>query len=263
MGSVPVRDASTVVLARNGARGLEVLLVERHANSRFAPGAFAFPGGRVEADDTPPDVESLCRGMTVSEAARILRDVRPTERAIGFWIAALREAFEEMGLLLAYDGSGAPFEPDASTRGRFAGHRARCRLGAGAFRRMLVREGLTLATDRMAYYAHWITPEERPIRFDTRFFVAASLPGELPEPDGVEVVGWRWLTPALALAEHRSGQITLPFSTQQILQSLADSGDVAALLRAARPRKIRPIRPRVVGTEGRERILLPDDPGYF
>jgi len=96
-------------------------------------------------------------------------------------------------------------------------HREACRRDPRAFWRMVRRERLALATDRLAYFAHWITPEERSLRYDTRFFVASALPGQAPEPDGVEVVSWRWLTPRAALALHRDGQILLPFPTMKIL----------------------------------------------
>lgn len=260
---VPARDAATVVLVRDAPGGIEVLLLERHAASPMSPGAFAFPGGRVEATDAAPDGERLCRGLTAAAAAATLPDVWPPQRALGFWIAALREAFEEAGLLLAYDRGGSPFVPAARARERLAAQRARWRKDPGAFTAMLAAEGLTLATDRMAYWAHWITPEERPRRYDTRFFVAAAFADAAPEPDGVEVVGWRWIAPAAALAEQRAGRLVLPVPTQRVLASLAPHGSVAAVLAAAPAREIRPIRPRIVRAEGKERILLPGDPGYF
>lgn len=260
---VVAREAATVLLARDAAAGVEVLLLERHRASRMAPGAFAFPGGRVEPSDAPPDADRLCRGLTADAAAAILRDVTPPERAIGFWIAALREAFEETGLLLAYDRAGAPFAPDAPAAAPLADYRRRCRADSGVFRAMLLAERLRLATDRMAYWAHWITPEERPVRYDARFFVAAAFPHGAADPDGREVVGFRWLTPAAALAHHRAGDLTLPGVTQEILASVGAYSTVAALLAAAPAREIRPIRPRIVLRDGREKILLPDDPGWF
>lgn len=261
-GVAPANAAASVVLARDAAAGLEVLLLRRHARSRMAPGAFAFAGGRLEAEDAPPDAERLCRGLTSAQAARILRDVRPKERAIGFWMAVLRELFEETGILLAYTRNGAPFVPDAVERARLAAYRTRARRDGRAFFAVLADEALTLATDRMAYYAHWITPEERPIRYDTRFFVAAAFDGLVPEPDGVEIVAWRWLTPAVALAHHEAGELTLPFPTRRILRELAEYRAVTALLGTARRRDIRPIRPRIVLVDGEEHFLLPGDPDY-
>jgi 8-oxo-dGTP pyrophosphatase MutT (NUDIX family) len=256
------REAATVVLARDGARGVEVLLLERHQGNKMAPGAFAFPGGRVETDDAAPDWEPFCRGLTAGGAAARLPDVVPPARALGFWVAALREAFEEAGILLAWAPDGRPFDAAALGPAREAS-RARCRTGGGALRALLAERGLALATDRMAYWAHWITPEERPVRYDTRFFVAVAPPGVVAAPDDVEVVGARWLPPGEALALQRAGHLVLPAVTREILASVASFSSAAALLEGAAARDIRAIRPRIVLAEGRERILLPGDPGYF
>jgi hypothetical protein len=126
---------------------------------------------------------------------------------------------------------------------------------------MLEAEGLTLAADRMAYLAHWVTPEARPVRYDTRFFVAAALPDAAAEPDGVEAVGARWLTASAALAEHAAGRLVLPFVTQRILASVGGYPSVAALLDGVRARTVRRVMPRIVVAEGTERLLLPDDAG--
>lgn len=257
---VVAREAATVLLVRDAGDAVEVLLLERHRASPMSPGALAFPGGRVEVSDSPPDAERVCRGLTAAGAAARLPDVTPPERAVGFWIAALREAFEETGLLLAYERTGSPVGLDAPRR---LEDRGRCRTASAGFHAMLLAEGWTLATDRMAYWAHWITPEERPIRYDTRFFVAAAFPHGTPEPDGVEVVAFRWLTPEAALAHHVAGDLMLPMVTQEILRSIAPYPTVAALLAAAPARAIRPVRPRIVVAEGQERILLPDDPEWF
>jgi 8-oxo-dGTP pyrophosphatase MutT (NUDIX family) len=258
---VTPREAASVILARDASAGLEVLLLERHPDSRFSPGAFAFPGGRVEPADAAPGVEGRCRGLDRVEAARQLADVRPAERALGFWVAALREAFEEAGILLAYGSDGRPVEP--STLGDARAHRARCRDDSAGFGRLLADLDLVLATDRVAYWAHWITPEERPVRYDARFFVAAAGSDQTPEPDGFEIVGARWMGPGDALARHRARELVLPFPTQRILTTLSEHRAVAALLAAARGREIRPVRPRVVRDAGGERILLPEDPGWF
>jgi len=259
---VVAREAATVLLARDGSAGVEILLLERHPASPMAPGAYAFPGGRVEEADSAPGVEEVCSGLTAGEAACRLGDVEPPARALGFWVAGLRELFEETGLLLARDRRGAPVGRAVPPE-RLAAARRRCRADAGAFGALLRAAGWRLATDRMAYWAHWITPEERPVRYDARFFVAAALDDAAPEPDREEVVGFRWLTAAAALAAHAAGELTLPMVTQRILGSVADYPTVAALLAAAPAREVRAVRPRIVLHEGRERILLPEDPGWF
>lgn len=259
---VAPREAASLVLVREARDGLEALLLQRHPGSRFSPGAFAFPGGRVEPADAASGVERWSR-LQPDEAARRLAAVPPVERALAFWIAALREAFEEAGLLLAWQADGGPVSPATVAVAR--ARRPQCRRDAAAFARMLAELGLVLATDGLAYWAHWITPEERPIRYDTRFFLAAAFSGQAPEPDELEVVGARWLPPDEALRQHRAGTLLLPFPTQRIVASLAGHRDVGALLAAARAREpeVRPVRPRVLGPAGEERILVPGDPGWF
>jgi 8-oxo-dGTP pyrophosphatase MutT (NUDIX family) len=262
-GPVHARDAATIILARDTDGGFEALLLERHRASPMAPGAFAFPGGRLETEDGAEEWEGLCRGLTAASAAACLRDVRPPARPLGFWVAALREAFEEAGILLADERTGGPFRPAVLGDAELAAYRVRCRADGRAFRAMLRDHGLVLATDRMAYWAHWITPEERPVRYDTRFFVAAAPPGVAAEPDGIEVVGARWLTPADALARQAAGELALPGVTQRILASIAAYPTVAAILAAAPSRDIRAIRARILVVDGKERILMPGDPGWY
>jgi hypothetical protein len=127
---------------------------------------------------------------------------------------------------------------------------------------MVEAETLVLATDRMAYLAHWVTPEPRPVRYDTRFFVASTFADAAAEPDGLEAVGARWLTASAALAEHAARRLVLPFVTQRILASVAGYPTVAALLDGVRARAVRRVMPRIVVAGGTERILLPDDAGY-
>jgi 8-oxo-dGTP pyrophosphatase MutT (NUDIX family) len=248
-------------VARDGPDGLEVLLLQRHPDSRFSPGAFAFPGGRVERADAAPGVEARCHGLTRGEAARQMPDVLPADRAIGFWTAALREAFEEAGLLMAYDAHGRSV--DLEGLGDVPARRARCREDSASFGRLLVELDLILATDRVAYWAHWITPEERPVRYDTRFFVTLARPDQQPEPDGLEMVSARWISPSEALVRQRARELVLPLPTQRILADLAEHRHADRLVLAARGRPIRPVRPRIVWESGKERVLLPEDPGWF
>jgi hypothetical protein len=115
----------------------------------------------------------------------------------------------------------------------------------------------------MAYFAHWITPEERPLRFDARFFLAAAPPGAEAEADGTEAVSVRWLAPTEALARHAGGEMVLPFPTRTLLAELASAPDTARLLAGAGRREVRAVRPRVIRDGARERILMPGDPGYY
>jgi 8-oxo-dGTP pyrophosphatase MutT (NUDIX family) len=255
------QEAASIIVARDAPAGLEVLLLQRHPKSRFSPGAFAFPGGRVEAADADPAVVARCRGLGRIEAARRLRDVQPPERAAGFWVTALRELFEEAGMLLAYDPDARPVS--GASLGDVRALRTRSREDSASFARLLAERDLTLATDRVSYWAHWITPEERPIRYDTRFFVAAAWTDQVAEPDGVEMVAARWIRPDDALARHEAQELVLPLPTQRILASLSEHGGADAMVAAAGGRDIRSIRPRIVRDASGERVLLPEDPDWF
>ncbi len=250
--------AATLALIRAGA-GLEVLLIQRHHGSRFAGGDFVFPGGKVETDDNPADAVAWCRGLTPWSAARRL-GLEDSRAALGYWIGAIREAFEEVGMLLAY-GPGGEFV--APRGGRFAEYRRACHADNRAFWDMLRAERLTLATDRLVYFAHWITPEENPIRFDTRFFVAEAPPGQEATADDKEIIGVRWLTPGEALEARRRGEMPLRFPTVKNLELLGLAPTVPELLARLSDREVQAIRPRVIQQGNGQRVLLPGDPGYF
>jgi len=250
--------AATLVLVR--ARGaLEVLLTQRHHASRFAGGDYVFPGGRIEPDDNPADAVAWCRGLTRAAAARRL-GLEDSHAALGYWIGAIREAFEEVGVLLAYGPGGDLVLPQAD---RFAEYRHACHADNRAFWEMLRTEKLTLATDQLVYFSHWITPEENPIRFDTRFFAAEMPPGQEAVADDKEIIAVRWLTPADAMEARRRGEMSLRFPTIKNLQLLDGAATVPELLADLAQRAVPAIRPRVIGEGDRQRVLLPGDPGYF
>jgi 8-oxo-dGTP pyrophosphatase MutT (NUDIX family) len=253
--------ASTLVLLRDGAAGgCEALLIERHAKSRFAAGAFVFPGGRIESGDRPDDATRWCAGLDPGEAAaRLGADVTPTE-AVGYWVGAIRETFEEVGVLLAHGPDGGPVTVAAE---RLREYRRACQRDPGAFWAMLRAEGLALATDRLVYFAHWITPEEQPLRFDTRFFAAPWPPGQDAVADDREIVTVRWLTPAQALAARASGELAIRLPTAKTLGLLEGADSVASALERLRQVPVSPVRPRLVTEDGQVRAILPGEPGYY
>jgi 8-oxo-dGTP pyrophosphatase MutT (NUDIX family) len=263
MSPVVPSSAATLVLLRDQPGGVvETLLVKRHSRSRFAGGDYVFAGGKIEVNDMPADAERFCRGLGAEEAARRLGGLPPRD-ALGFWVGAIREAFEEVGLLLAYRQDGTPLAFDRDDRERFAAHRAACQTSNRAFFDVLRAEGLTLATDRLVYFAHWITPEENPIRFDTRFFAAPAPGGQEPDPDGHEIVDARWLVPAEALAARERGEISLRTPTMKNLELLTDGGSAATVLAALERRQVRTIRPRVLTVDGQPVPVLPGDPRWY
>jgi len=252
-----------VLLRDRPSGGVETLLIRRHAKSKFAGGDYVFAGGKIESDDVPPDAETFCVGLTAEEAAARLGGGIGAREALGFWVGAIREAFEEVGVLLAYAPSGDLVHWGGADRERYAAYRQACHEANPAFFTMLRAERLALATDRLAYFAHWITPEESPIRFDTRFFAAAIPPRQDAEADGREIVDVRWLTPEDAFAAFKRGEISLRLPTIKNLELLRGAAASAALLSALRGREIRTIRPRLLMVDGKPMPVLPGDPRWY
>jgi 8-oxo-dGTP pyrophosphatase MutT (NUDIX family) len=251
--------AATVVLLRDrDAGGVEVLMIQRHQKSKFAAGDFVFPGGKVEVDDNPPDAVQWCQDLDLARAARVLGLDSAPSTALGYWIGAIRETFEEVGLLLATGAKGGVPPIDAA---RLAEYRRACQVDNRAFWTMVRAERLTLATDRLVYFAHWITPADLPLRFDTRFFAAPAPPGEATG-DEHEVTALRWLAPREALEAQRRGEISLRFPTVRNLMLFESATSAADALRGLAGRAVRPIQPRVILVGGVRTPVIPGDAGY-
>lgn len=255
---VPVPAATVVLLRDRAGGGVDLLLIRRHSASKFAAGDHVFPGGKISAADTPPDAVQWCRGLDLEEASRRL-GLAP-DVALAHWVGAIRETFEEVGLLLAYDERGEPMRVDAP---RFADYRAECQASSHAFWDMVRAERLTLATERLMYFAHWITPEEQPLRFDTRFFAAAMLPGQEAVADLKEITEVRWLEPPEALAAARRAEISLRNATARNVELFVGATSARDAVERVAGREIRTIRPRVVLENGQRRVLMPDDPDWY
>ena len=234
------RDAATLILLRDSDRpsgGIEVLLLQRHARSAFLPGVHVFPGGVVEEVDFAPEMAALCHGLSFHRAQRIIKDVSPPVQSLGFFVAAIREAFEEAGILLAHGNRGQPSLDDRQMV-RLGRSRSEVHANPSSFLSLLKQEGLKLAADRLFYFAHWITPEVLPIRFDARFFVAAAPPGQEASPDGKETVEARWISPQDALEEHRKGRLKFAPPTFHSLNELVDFRSVDEAIASTRERMI-------------------------
>jgi 8-oxo-dGTP pyrophosphatase MutT (NUDIX family) len=259
---VTPEPAATVVLLRDRADGgVDVLLIQRHRASKFAAGDHVFPGGKIELDDHPADAGRWCAGLDLEGAARVLGVSDGPRAALGYWVGAIREAFEEVGVLLAVDESGRAPRLDP---GRLAEYRRACQKDHRVFWDMVKAERLTLATDRLAYFAHWITPEENPIRFDVRFFAAPMPEGQAPVADDVEIVGVRWLSPGEAFEAQRRGEISLRRPTVANLKLFDGARSVADAIARLAGRPVPTIRPRVItDPDGKQRALLPGDPGWY
>lgn len=258
---MPLRDAATVLLVRDGLAGLEVFMLLRNLRSDFVGGAYVFPGGAVDRIDHHGDLQHCCVGRTDHDASRRL-GVR--SGGLAFWVAAIRESFEESGYLLAYDGDGdlvSLAEPDVASR--FVEHRRAVDRGERSLIEVCRDEELRLAVDNMWYFGHWITPEGAPRRYDTRFFLAAAPPAQTPVHDDREVIDNLWIRPEEALDRHRAGQLSMLPPTVASLRALLPSATAAqALAAAAEAVDVPTVQPRVIMDEGGVRILMPGDPEF-
>lgn len=242
----PAHLSATVVLARDGADGLEVLMITRNRQVDFAAGALVFPGGKASAADFDPAWQARAPGPFAEE-----------ERAAR--IAGLREVFEEVGLLLACKGDTAA--PPAACAPVVA-RRAAIAPDDSAFGPALEAAGLNLDIEALAPFAHWVTPKGMPKRFDTFFYAARAPEGQQAACDGAEAADAVWVRPAEALAQARAGARTIIFPTRLNLEWVAQHRDVDALLAAARARRIVRVEPEVVQEAEGLFLHIPAEAGY-
>lgn len=259
--AVPLRDAATVLLLRDGNEGLEVFMLRRNLNSDFVGGAFVFPGGAVDPGDRHANLEPVCEGRSDLEASRRLGI---EHGGLAFWVAAIRESFEEAGVLLAYDSHGSIVDLDAAADvHRWAQHRTEVDSGRRRLIEICDSEGLRLAVDGMHYFGHWITPVGAPRRYDTRFFIAAAPSNQTPLHDDHEVIANEWLRPADGVRRVAEGELTMLPPTIASLKAMERFDTAAAALAAATEiTHVPTILPRVIATDGGMRIVLPGDPTY-
>jgi 8-oxo-dGTP pyrophosphatase MutT (NUDIX family) len=224
-GDVPVRDASTVILLRPAPEeegGFQVYLTRRRPELVFAGGMHVFPGGRVDPGDQADALVECSEGLTPERAMALLKEEGMTPaRAFAFWVGAVRELFEEAGILLAYRngelvdlGSG----PNAEA---FESWRRRLNAGEAGIAAMVEKENLRLALGGLHYVSHWITPEGPPRRFNTHFFVTVLPESQKPNFHEAEVDESLWIAPRDALRAWRENRILMIPPTVMSLQSIA------------------------------------------
>jgi 8-oxo-dGTP pyrophosphatase MutT (NUDIX family) len=257
------RDAATVVVLRTaaGGTGVEVLMLRRPAAMKFAPGAYVFPGGSVDPADYGAEVG--WHGPSPAEFGARLGATAEVARALV--CAAVRETYEEAGVLLAGAADGAPASPCVVPAGpSWDADRSALASGTLPLAELLARRGLVLRADQLVPWARWITPEGEPRRFDARFFAAAL-------PDGQQAVGHEaeaehvaWLDPASAIDAARAGEISLLPPTAATLNHLASAVAAGVGLDGilATRRAIEPVCPRLVLEDGQAWLVIPDEAGY-
>ena len=241
------------MLLRDGDDGMEVFMIVRHQKSDVHAGALVFPGGRVDPEDY-----DLAADAAVYPAQDGVDAAMATLR-----VAAVRETFEECGVLLARARGDDALVSAARLKDIEAAHRAAMTRGERTFGAMLAAEDLVLAPDTMVYFANWITPERRAKRFDTHFFLAAAPSDQVALHDGFEAVDSVWIAPGTALQRARAGTYDLKFPTQMNLQKLGRQHLSAGAMEAARASRVVTVMTRQEKTgEGIRVLRIPLEADY-
>lgn len=250
----PPRDSASVVMLRDDAAGLQVLLMRRHTDSAVLGGAYVFPGGKVEGADAAPDMLARLDRDAQALHARLGEPALTPVQAAAFFVAAAREAAEESGLLLLQRG-------DTEIALHSADACARLRAGE-SLAALLAEHDARLDTDALAPWSRWITPRHSTVmtrRFDTRFFLAAAPPAQQTRIDDYEVTEARWLTPLSALKQYAAHEIDLAPPQIVSLLHLLQYRNVADAMQHARQRTPPLIEPEPVQTADTRALCYPGD----
>ncbi len=247
----PARDAASLVLLRDGSAGLEVLLLRRHADSRVMGGVHVFPGGKLDPADCSPDALAALDLEAGQLPARFDEPALTPEKAAGLHIAALRETFEEAGLLLAVGADGAARQ--ALTDRQTAGE---------ALADAMAALGLRWQASAIRPWSRWITPRHPAAgaAFDTRFFLARLPAGQEARHDGYETTEAVWLAPRQALALHAERRLELVTPQLMSLVKLARHADVDSAWNEALTSRPAHIQPEASEVDGERLLYLPGDP---
>ncbi|KAA1172778.1 MBL fold metallo-hydrolase [Marinobacter salinexigens] len=250
-----IRPAATLILVRDTNAGIEVLLLQRTWEAVFMPGYFVFPGGAVDQS------ESAAREHVLGlDEQQISRTMSLDEGGADFMLAAVRECFEEAGILLAVDAQGKAV---GASHGVHTDRDSVFR-GELSLAQVCQRHGLSIPLDRLAYLSHWTTPPGPPRRFDTRFFVATAPEGQVASHDGNETIDHVWINPAQALEDHRSGRRLFGRPTIKTLRVLSSFSSTDELMRYAHanPPEAVPDKEWPALRKGKPVMLEPGSPAY-
>lgn len=247
--TAPAIPSASILLVRDGTQGIEVFMIVRHRAIEFASGASVFPGGRVAGSDRDPALRERCDGAEALDAD-----------TLALRAAAIRECFEECGVLLARTPDGATIAGE--TLAGLDRYRQALERGELGLAGLLGEHRLRLAADALVPFGHWITPDFAPKRFDTWFYLAAAPRGQEPRHDGSEAVDSLWISPQKALAEADAGGRSLVLATRANLMRLAESETAAAALDAAAHNTIIPVQPWIETRPEGKIVCIPAEAGY-
>ena len=240
--AISVIPAATIMLMCDGEHGLEVLLLRRNQKAGFAPGAYVFPGGRVDPVDSEITILDRIDGLTSKEAALRLELTDGQPSGIAYYVAAVREAFEETGILIAVSADGSA--PPTTAENREVRALRTALMGRViSFKDILVKLDCRLDGSAMQYVAHWITPVTWPVRFDTRFFAAQLTSKRECTVDTREITEGLWITPNNAISRHEAGNLPMLLPTITMLERLSTYEQTEEALGALAKEQVRPILP--------------------
>ncbi|MBA4418199.1 MAG: hypothetical protein C0392_09870 [Syntrophus sp. (in: bacteria)] len=251
----PPRKSATIILVRDRREeGFEVFLLKRSMESNFMAGNYVYPGGRVDKGDYDPEISLLCSdGM----------DIPLDQERLVLRIAGIRELYEEAGIILAVDRSGNDLSLDnKAVRMRFKGYRHALLEGQISLLGIAEKEGLLLNTKALYRFAHWITPEGRPVRFDTHFYYAHLPPGQVAMADQRETTDGLWISPEQALYNNLKGEMVLSPPTLKTLEDMARYNSAEELISSCADKDIPVVVPVLVQTEEYGFVVFPWDPEY-
>ena len=256
------RDASTVLLLRDDAHGPpEVFMVRRHSGAAFMGGLWVFPGGKVDSSDSDQAMMAGTGSSILEQCLARLEEATgseaTSESAFALQVAAIRELFEEAGVLLGHTASERALDEEALRQWQ-----ERVQQQGGAFVTMVQELNLVLDLDRLVYVSRWITPSAEPMRFDTRFFAARAPANQVPLIDRAETTDGGWGHATTFLERHDKGELTLAPPTLRHLEELAAYQTVDDYLLAMAKRPVAPILPKMVMDGGSMTVVLPWDPHY-
>ncbi len=247
--TAPAVPAATILMLRDGTEGLEVFMVVRHHQIDFASGALVFPGGKADEADFDPALDAYLDGALEATDMKAIQ------------VASIREAFEECGVLLARtEGTAALISGERLAE--LEPYRDKLHKGELTILEFLEQENLRLACDELVHFAHWVTPEMMPKRFDTHFFLAAAPADHLAVHDGHESVDSVWITPAEAISDAVAGKRTVIFPTLRNVEKLGKSKTVADALAAAAGSAPVRVLPWMDKREDGTWLCIPEEAGY-
>lgn len=246
------RDAATVIVVRDGSAGLETFMLQRHLNSDFIGGAYVFPGGSVDEGDRDPRFAELVTGVS-DDHRRCMQD-----STLPLLICAIRETFEEAGVLLARhadDGRTVALVDDEAWQARRNDLNSRKR----SFLDIVQETGIILDASLVRYWSRIVTPLAAPKRFDARFLLARMPRGQDPLHDDVETTASTWIQPSKAVEDGRAGRFQIIFPTRRTLEQIDDYSSADELFAAAEGRDPDPLTPEIVLSDGVAKIKLDGD----